>query len=129
MKARLPLKVESGRVREGPWGSDSTDNLCGAFQIMGPCGAPLAIISSDGVDPEAMGWEHVSVSLRHRPPNWQEMSFVKDLFWEPDECVVQFHPPRSEYVNFHQNCLHLWKHKTQAFPLPASILVGPKETA
>jgi len=53
--------------------------------------------------------EHVSVSLRRRCPTWDEMSMIKDVFWEDDELVVQFHPPKSQYVNIHPNCLHLWR--------------------
>ena len=39
------------------------------------------------------GWEHVSVSLpgQSRCPRWDEMCFIKDLFWAEDECVVQYH--------------------------------------
>lgn len=55
------------------------------------------------------GWEHVSVSLQNRCPTWDEMCRIKDIFWGEEECVVQFHPPRSEYVNNHPYCLHLWK--------------------
>lgn len=55
------------------------------------------------------GWEHVSVSLRNRCPTWEEMCAFKDIFWEEEECVVQFHPPKSEYVNLHPYCLHMWK--------------------
>ena len=63
-------------------------------------------------------------------PEWDEMCFVKDLFWRDDECVVQFHPPRAEYVNYHPNCLHLWKPVGRDVQTPPSILVGPKkETA
>ena len=39
-------------------------------------------------------WEHVSVSLPDRCPTWEEMCFIKDLFWNSDECVVQYHPPK-----------------------------------
>ena len=53
--------------------------------------------------------EHVSVSLRRRCPTWDEMCMVKDIFWADEECVVQFHPPKSKYVNFHPYCLHLWR--------------------
>jgi hypothetical protein len=52
------------------------------------------------------------------------MCFVKDLFWSEHECVVQFHPPRSVYVNNHPFCLHLW-HKPN-LPTPPVILVGIK---
>lgn len=55
------------------------------------------------------GWEHVSVSLKKRCPTWEEMCMIKDIFWGDDECVVQFHPTKSEYVNAHPYCLHLWK--------------------
>jgi hypothetical protein len=54
------------------------------------------------------------------------MAFVKDLFWHDDECVVQFHPPKSEYINNHPYCLHLWKPPYEV-KLPPSILVGVKE--
>lgn len=72
------------------------------------------------------GWEHVSVSLRHRCPTWSEMCFFKDLFWDDEECVIQFHPPASEYVNCHPYCLHLWKPTEDKMPTPQSIMVGIK---
>jgi hypothetical protein len=55
------------------------------------------------------------------------MCFVKNLFWDPDECVVQFHPPESEYINNHPNVLHLWRNNRIRFPMPPSIMVGVKE--
>lgn len=83
------------------------------------------------------GWEHLSVSIKKfknprtrrvfevpRCPTWEEMCMVKDLFWEPEECVVQYHPPRSMYVNNHPNCLHLWRPTTMSLPVPKPILVG-----
>ena len=101
----------------------------GAFSVTGPCGRTLVIIASDGTDesePASVGWEHVSVSIAGRPPNWQEMSWVKDQFWQDSETVLQFHPKKSEYVNCHPNCLHLWRNVGLDHPLPPSILVGPK---
>jgi hypothetical protein len=79
----------------------------------------LRIQASDG-----LGWEHVSVSLGSRCPNWKEMCFVKDLFWDEEDCVVQFHPPKSEYVNCHPFCLHLWRSIDQPFPVPQKGMVG-----
>ena len=52
------------------------------------------------------------------------MCQVKDLFWEEEEVVVQFHPKKSEYVNMHEGCLHLWRSTEKEFPTPPSILVG-----
>ncbi len=56
-------------------------------------------------------WEHVSVSLKNRCPTWEEMCFLKSLFWDDDECVVQYHPAKKDYVNIFKTCLHLWKFK------------------
>lgn len=88
-------------------------------------GRGLKVMACDGTE---TGWEHVSVSLMDSPkcPSWEEMCIVKALFWDDDETVIQFHPPKSEYVNKHPGCLHLWKQSNLAFPLPPSELVGPK---
>lgn len=72
------------------------------------------------------GWEHVSVCPRNRLPDWDEMCQIKDMFWDEDECVVQYHPPKSEYVNNMRNCLHLWKPVGIEMPIPPSIMVGIK---
>lgn len=84
-------------------------------------GTVLSIMSSDGE-----GWEHVSVSTRNRPPLWEEMVYVKSLFWDDEDCVVQFHPPKSKYVNNCENCLHLWRRVGSEFETPPTILVGIK---
>lgn len=79
-----------------------------------------------------LDWEHVSISLPRRCPTWAEMCRMKDLFWEPDEAVMQLHPPTDDYVNYHPFCLHLWRpgdDAVGAIPLPPSILVGPTRPA
>lgn len=69
------------------------------------------------------GWDHASVSQRGRIPTWEEMCFVKDSLWEPEDCVVQYHPAKSEYVNLHPNCLHLWRPQRVLLPTPPRIMV------
>lgn len=57
-----------------------------------------------------LDWEHVSVTLQgNRCPNWREMCYMKDLFWEDNEECIQVHPKKSEYVDLHPYCLHIWK--------------------
>ena len=74
------------------------------------------------------GWEHVSVSLSvKRCPDWEEMCMIKNLFWDPEDCVVQFHPPASEYINNHPYVLHLWRPIGKQIETPPSILVGVKK--
>lgn len=101
MRETLPDKVEEGRIG----GPECTRS--GAFFVK--CGsARLKVLCSDGG-----GWDHVSVSTHTRCPTWQEMCFIKDLFFDPHEVVMQLHPAKSEYVNHHEFCLHLWRPQTQ----------------
>jgi hypothetical protein len=72
------------------------------------------------------GWEHVSVSTPNRCPTWEEMCYVKDLFWDDTDCVVQYHPPKSDYVNCHKFCLHMWRPTQIQMPRPPAWMVGPK---
>jgi len=118
---RVPEKY---RIRRGPRGSDASFGNNGAFYIPGPCGKDLSVVASDGE-----GWQHVSVSTPNRCPNWPEMCFIKGLFWGDDETVIQYHPPRSAYVNYHPHCLHMWKPDGIEIPLPPSLLVGPRDAA
>lgn len=86
-------------------------------------GRELRCLASDGG-----GWEHVSVSIWRAPekiPTWVEMDYTARLFWDAEDAIVQFHPPRSAHVNFHHGCLHLWRPVEQALPLPPAIFVGP----
>lgn len=126
MRKDVDPKLTAGRIRAGVLASNDAYGLNGAFIVPGPNNAKLKLIASDGmVEDQGYGWEHVSVSLPHRCPNWPEMSMVKDLFWSADECVVQYHPPKASYVNCHPFCLHLWRYRFVDFPMPPPGLVGP----
>lgn len=69
------------------------------------------------------GWDHVSVSLPNRCPTWEEMCAVKDIFFNADETVIQYHPKKSEYVNLHPYVLHMWKKQGTDFELPPKYMV------
>lgn len=125
MRTIFAPKIEAGRVMKGRLASRNGEP-CGAFVVLGPSGRELFIIVSNGIDPDPKlaGWEHVSVSIEGRhPPNWQEMNWVKEQFWNDDETVLQFHPKRSQYINIHPNCLHLWRQVGVQHPLPPQLLV------
>lgn len=117
------LRIERYRKRHPAYGDSPAGENVGFFVIETPRGI-IRIIASDGLD--GAEWEHVSVSLMHRCPTWEEMALVKDLFWPEDETVVQFHPRKTEHVNYHRFCLHLWRKHESEPELPPSILVGPK---
>lgn len=90
----------------------------GFFRIPGPCAKELTVVASHG-----MNWDHVSVSLKNRCPNWIEMDFIKRMFFKPDETAFQLHVPESDHINIHPNCLHLWRPQKAEIPLPPRICV------
>lgn len=74
------------------------------------------------------GWDHASMTLIScslaRCPTWEEMCWLKDIFWHKDESVIQYHPAKDEYVNNHPHCLHLWKPQNVVLPIPPMEFVG-----
>ena len=71
-----------------------------------------------------MGWEHGSVSLPNRCPNWLEMCFIKDVCWDAEDVVIHYHPAKTEYVNRHETTLHLWRPMGEEIPTLPKSLVG-----
>lgn len=116
------------RVRRGAAASDDSYGNNGAFVIPPIVGSRhMCVIASDG-----LWWEHVSVHIdegraKTRVPNWDEMCYIKSLFWDDDDVVMQLHPAKSEYVNNFKTCLHLWRPVGKSIPTPPAILVGYKE--
>lgn len=105
----------------------------GMFHFPLPGSRQLRVLATDGedadADPKDHQWEHVSVSGHCLNgamfiPTWEMMCQIKDYFWDEEERVIQFHPPRSEYVNTCNFCLHLWSPVGVDFPHPATLLVG-----
>lgn len=120
---------EQFRMTNGPipqLNSDPSFGCNGVFIIPWVFGGELRCMVSDGA-----GWEHVSI--RHvsnyvdRIPTWDQMCHIKDLFWEEEDCVVQFHPPKSQYVNNHPAVLHLWRKIGSEFETPPTHLIGIKK--
>ncbi len=71
-------------------------------------------------------WEHCSVLVegKKRTPTWEEMCFIKDMFWDDHDVVVQYHPAKKDYVNNANFTLHLFRSVTTQFPTPPNIMVG-----
>ena len=125
------------RIRTHPLLSTTDkDGNNGAFLIRKTNGRELWIIASDGTDWEStigngIKWEHVSVHVydgkRTLTPRWEEMCEIKDLFWDGEDVVIQFHPRKSEYINNHPNTLHLWRPIDVEVLTPPSITVGIRE--
>lgn len=113
---------EKYRVKTGPMRSAFADGNNGQFRVHSlRFKNTLFVQASDG-----MGWEHVSVSTYSRTPTWEEMCYIKNLFWSAEDFVIQMHPPEQDWINNHPFCLHLWrKAGTNDFcERPPSIMVG-----
>ena len=79
------------------------DETCGVFNVV--MGTVLfRVIASQGA-----GWDHVSVSLPARCPQWEEMVEIKRTFFEPEEWACEFHPPPGRNISKHPFCLYLWR--------------------
>lgn len=98
------------------WG----DNEGGYFEVYSPIqrSKKLSIIASCGD-----GWDHVSVSLPFRCPVWQEMEYVKRLFFLPNETAIQYHPAETYYINNHPYCLHMWRPQNIEMIMPPIEMV------
>lgn len=117
MRSEYPEKY---RVQRAPWLSKKGDRN-GLFHlpyIKGKRREVLNVMVGVG-----LGWEHVSVSLPHRCPTWEEMDYVKRKFWNDDEVVMQLHVAVENHVSLHPYCLHLWRPMEQIIPLPEKIMV------
>lgn len=110
-------RTEDVLARFGSFG----DGTCGVFDLPSPATAVtlMCIASSGG------GWDHVSVSLPNRTPNWREMELVKRTFFRDDETAMQLHVPPKEHISVHQNCLHIWRpNDGREIPLPPPEFVA-----
>ncbi len=119
--------VNKYRVKTGPMASDDSSGMNGAFMV--PCGrVVLGVVASDGRDWEQERlplpkFDHVSVSLPARCPTWEEMEFIKRLFFRPEEMAVQYHVPIKRHINRNNHCLHIWRPIGVEFPMPPEICV------
>ena len=119
MKTKLDPRLKLARIKHPlfPLGDDQN----GWFEVNGPCKRRLLICAASG-----LGWDHVSVTIANdgdETPTWNEMCFVKDLFFAPEEPAFQYHPPHSTYVNISKGCLHLWRPQDKAIPMPPLAMV------
>lgn len=102
------LKECNGNVIKG-----SIDGMACGLSINGKKAKPILCIASWGD-----GWDHVSASFKNRTPSWDEMCVVKDVFFKDEEQAVQYHPKKSEHINVHDHCLHLWRKHGEEIPKP-----------
>ena len=99
------------------------------FVSKNPTHSILAVIADDGLPYSRafQNWEHVSAYKHYDDkryiPTWNEMCLIASLFWDEEDCVIQYHPPKSEYVNNNPYVLHLWRPIGIEMPIPPKELI------
>ena len=125
MSFKVPNQYRIRKEHHRDLGTDNDAGNNGAFQIPIHRKTLAAfVIVSDG-----MNWDHVSIHImdkkgRASTPTWAMMCKIKDLFWDEEDCVIQYHPPKSSYINHHPHTLHLWRSHLQEVMIPPPELVG-----
>lgn len=129
MTMRAPCGYEkfSGvqRITWGPMATTEADGCNGAWRIK--LKGQASTVNATVITSNGEGWEHLSVVLERGLPTWDMMQQLKELFWEPEDCVIQIHAPRSQHVNNHSRCLHLWRCTKYSMPMPETWMVGYRE--
>lgn len=91
----------------------------GAFLVKDYKNTKIFVVASD-----RLGWDHVSVSLSDRCPTWEEMCYIKNIFWLPESWVMQLHPPVKDNISTCDTCLHLWAPNSgRTIPIPPILMV------
>jgi hypothetical protein len=130
MTFHVPERYRRTTTSNTKWGEPTRHNAgnYGCFIVPPLRGQrKLYCLASDGE-----GWEHVSVHAHSTNkgraiPNWDEMCSIKDLFWDPEDAVMQLHPRASVYVTTNAYVLHLWRPREETgmvIPEPDPTLVG-----
>lgn len=73
--------------------------------------------------PDGREWYHVSFSFPDHLPTYDDLQRVRKCFIGEAYTALQIFPPKSEYVNFHQFCLHLYVCLSEEI-VPDSILTS-----
>lgn len=122
---KVPEQYRVSKSDHSLLGTTAEDGNNGVFQIpIHRKKIAAFVVVSDGA-----GWDHVSVHIadikgKISTPSWAQMNKIKDLFWGPEDVVIQLHPPKSTYINNHPHTLHLWKSHLQEIILPPPEMVG-----
>jgi hypothetical protein len=97
------------------------DETCGAFMIPYPrTGVTLKCLASSDA---GSGWDHVSVSLPNRCPNWFEMQHIHRVFFKKEETAWEYHVNEADHVNVHPYVLHIWRKHSFVIPMPPKEFV------
>jgi len=125
---------EKYRITEGLMATNESYGLKGVWVFPYPLKAKKPKIKLQVISSDVMDWDHVSVVANlissrgqkkgQAQPTWEQMCFIKSMFWSDEEEVMQLHPKKENHINNHPNCLHLWRPQKGTIPMPPKKMVG-----
>ena len=68
----------------------------------------MTIIRSIAREIDGKLWIHVSLSRRSRIPDYNDITKIKRDFIGENKKAIMIFPKKTEHVNIHPYCLHLW---------------------
>ena len=83
---------------------------CRAF-MWGDC---KVFVGQEPTGPRGERLWHMSISLPHRYPTWEEIKAARYEFIPDEVTMAMLLPPKGQYVNIHNNCFHL--HEIESEP-------------
>ena len=98
------IEVDS-MVRQAMLAEGSID--CQAFET----NDGLGVLYSVDKTPKGV-LKHLSISRLDRYPHWDEILKIKEHFFGDVDAMMVM-PKKSDYVNIHRNCFHVWETPTE----------------
>lgn len=77
----------------------------------------LGVIASISIENDGKWWLHVSMSHPKRMPTYKDICYLKRHWIGEEAEAIMVFPRKSNHVNLHKFCLHLW-HCLDGYPLP-----------
>lgn len=68
----------------------------------------LKVIETISDHEDGREWLHVSLSFTDHLPTYGDLKQVKSIFAGDENTALQVFPPKSQHINIHEYCLHLW---------------------
>lgn len=91
-----------------------TSRIPGTKTYKGANDPHLIVIIEKHAPEDGGGW-HLSMSHPSRYPTWDELADARYKFIPDRVTMAMIAPPRKEFVNLHNTCLHLWEIQPERF--------------
>jgi hypothetical protein len=114
MKAHKPFLLRKIKNRK---------NLPDDWQVYGTSTGLKVIVSVD-LNENGKGMLHISASSPDRLPTYYELKELRYKLGKDVKYMAIIFPPEEEFVNLHDNCLHMYELTPEEFNAPAKEVLA-----